>query len=283
MIHQTRFAHTVTGCAVFGRAVFVEVFRNGGYNRPWRKPYGGSSMPRLFPIFSAVFFMAVAGAAGLASAQEGTLVVHGTEGATVRIDGKIAGTIPLSPLNLAKGKHSITLSRAGFRSAGERVYLRSIHGATVVLYLEPKTRKGAALRNLAFPGWGSLYNGKRREALGYLALQTALAAYAIDQNRRFGDNRNVYDEAESRYAAAVGAAEIEETRAERDAAYDDLSSSETKRNGAIYAAAIIQLLSAVDGWYRFPFAGNDGARIVLAPSIGGGDTSPAALAIRFRF
>jgi len=240
-------------------------------------------MSRSVSLFGTVFFVWMACAAGKAFATEGTLVVHGTEGATVHVDGDVSGTIPLPPLTLAEGNHSIVLTMPGFQSAGTKVHLLSLRGETVVLYLKPKTRRGASIRSLAFPGWGSFYNDRRREAIGYLAVQTALAAYAIDQNRLFNDNRDAYDAAAARYATAVGAAEIEATRSERDAAYDDLSSSETKRNGAIYAAIIVQLLSAVDNWYRFPFAGNEGARIALTPSIENRGAVESTVAIRFRF
>ena len=217
------------------------------------------------------------------AADDGFIMVKGTEGASVHVDGNPAGIIPLGEIRLGEGEHTIKALKRGYLSAGKKVYLQSLRGETIVLYLKPKTAKGAALRNLTFPGWGSWYSERRKEALGYLAVQSILVGYAFYENSRFESHHDDYDAALTEYESGVGADEIASARSARDNAYDKLSSAESKRNNAIWAAVIVQVLSAADGWFRFPFTDAGEDRIALVPqcpAVTGGQTS---LALRLRF
>ncbi len=216
-------------------------------------------------------------------ADNGLVLIKGTEGATVKVDGKVAGILPLGEIHLPEGAHSINAFKQGYQSARTDVHLLSLRGETVVLYLKPKSADGAALRNLAFPGWGSWYSERRRDALGYLATQSILVGYALFENSRFESYRDDYETALEEYENALSAHEIASTKAVRDDAYNNLSSSESNRNAALWATLIVQLLSAADGWLRFPFeeAGEDRIALISENSSPAGNCSSLALRLRF--
>ena len=114
-----------------------------------------------------------------------------------------------------------------------------------------------------------------------LALQSLVVGYAFYENSRFESRSDDYDAALAAYEEAVGPDEIAAAREARDDAYDKLSSSESNRDGAIWAAVAIQLLSAADAWLRFPWIGMEDDPIALVPESGPGGHSAVALRIRF--
>lgn len=59
------------------------------------------------------------------------------KGAKVRVDGRTIGTAPLSrPLELAPGRHLVTVSRSGFRSKEKQLNLKSKEKKEVIVKLE---------------------------------------------------------------------------------------------------------------------------------------------------
>jgi len=72
-------------------------------------------------------------AAGAAAQQPGTLIMEGDyEGAEVYVDAELVGEMPLDPLSLESGNHTIRVSRGGYTEFTDVFRIRPRH-ETVVL------------------------------------------------------------------------------------------------------------------------------------------------------
>ena len=71
------------------------------------------------------------------------VTVHTTEGAGIKVDGRPAGIAPTPPLELAAGKHVITISRAGRHSITREIELTRGQVVTLREPLDKTTRRRA--------------------------------------------------------------------------------------------------------------------------------------------
>ncbi len=202
--------------------------------------------------------------AGEPAAPAGILGVHGTAGASVSIDGRSFGEIPIGTIALPRGMHTIRLSKRGYETHEEKIWLGPERGESRVIYLREKRRQDALWRNLLVPGWGAYYTDRPYQALAVLFVEAGMLGYAYHQDGAFHDRKNDYETAALAYGRAVDDEAIAAARAERDNAYDQMASAETNRNRALLAAAVVYGLSALDVLLRFPYEHDpDAGRIAL--------------------
>lgn len=201
----------------------------------------------------ALMFLLMA-LAPAAHAEGPRLSVRAPLGSEIFVDGNLIGKAPIPPITLAEGKHEIEARLRGYLSRTTGYYARSIRGESLIFYLNRKTRSGALMRSALIPGWGSHYNDRTATGIAYLVAEAGLIAYAFSQDSQFSDDLLAFEAAVVAYEAAVTDAAITEARRNRDAAYDDLSSTEDRRYRAIWAAVSVHVLSLADTWFRFPFA-----------------------------
>jgi hypothetical protein len=183
----------------------------------------------------------------------GTLGITGTEGARLEVDGDSVGSRPLAFLTLPLGDHEVRLSKRGYESRTERIRLSPLRGETRAIYLHAKRKRDALWRNLLVPGWGVAYGDHRTRGLVTLLVEAGMLGYAYYEDGRFHDRRDDYEAADIAYRRAVTDEAIAAARAERDDAYDRMESSESNRDGALIAAAVVYGLSALDAILSFPY------------------------------
>jgi hypothetical protein len=100
-----------------------------------------------------------------------TLLVGGTTGGEVLLDGRPVGWIPVQPIRTRAGWHRVSLRKQGYRIASQDVLLR--HGASEQVYLRLTT---TARRDLAWTLMGG--------AIASVAAGAGLGIYALSQQNR---------------------------------------------------------------------------------------------------
>ena len=249
-------------------------------NRPSRAQNRKGATSRRFASGIVCAFL-IAAFAPAARADGPRLTVRAPLGAEIRVDGNLIGRAPIPPITLAEGKHEVEARLRGYISRTTGYYARPIRGESLIFYLNRKTKRGALMRSALIPGWGSHYGDRTRTGIAWFAVEASLVAYAFSQDSQWSDDLIAYEAAVETYEAAVTDEEIAATRRERDAAYDDLGSTENRRDRAIWAAVSVHVLSMADAWFRFPF-GDLPARPTLA-SHGANGEFATELALRWEF
>ncbi|NNE08761.1 MAG: PEGA domain-containing protein [Gemmatimonadetes bacterium] len=263
---------------------------NSAYDQPRNRPsrarnrQEATSRRRACGIVCAFLIATVATVAALAPAaraDEPRLTVRAPLGAEILVDGNLIGRAPIPPITLVEGKHEVEARLRGYMSRTAGYYARPIRGESLIFYLHRKTKRGALMRSALIPGWGSHYGDRTRTGIAWFVAEASLVAYAFSQDSQFGDDLIAYEAAVETYEAAVTDEEIAATRRDRDAAYDDLTSTENRRDRAIWAAVSVHVLSMADAWFRFPF-GDLPARPTLA-SHGANGEFATEIALRWEF
>ncbi len=230
-------------------------------------------------ILCALLFAAFAPAA---RAEPPRLTVRAPLGAEIRVDGTVIGQAPIPPITLAEGEHEVEARLRGYISRTTGYYARPIRGETLIFYLNRKTKRGALTRSALIPGWGSYYGDRTATGITWFVVEAGIIAYAFSQDSRFSDDLLAFESAVATYEAAVTDVDIAAARRDRDAAYDELSATEDRRDRAIWAAVGVHVLSMADAWFRFPF-GDLPARPALASHGANGEfTTEFALRWEFR-
>jgi len=185
-----------------------------------------------------------------------TLLLTGTPGAQVVIDGEAVGALPLDgPVALSDGWHSVTAERKGmldmhrkFVAEGEYQVIR-MH-----LRLTPMSRRHAVVQSLVLAGAGQRYEG--RPLLGWIltgvevgGLLTALVSDLSAQN-----SKDEYLLALADYNDAFLPEDIAYYRAHVADKHGNLQDALNLRNAALAAAAGAVVVSALDAFLRFPSA-----------------------------
>jgi len=246
------------------------------------RPDGGRTALRFFVALLVAGFPLLA-RAGEPAAPTGILGVHGTAGASVSIDGRPIGEVPVESIVLPRGIHTIRLSKRGYETREERIWIGPERGESRVLYLREKRRQDALWRNLLVPGWGAYYTERPIHAAAVLFLEAAVLGYAYHQDGVFHDRKDDHENAALAYDRAVDDVAIAAARAERDRAYDRMASAETNRDRALLAAAVVYGLSALDVFFRFPYEHDpDAGRIALRTGFSEHGGAPV-LALRITF
>ncbi len=185
-----------------------------------------------------------------------TLILTGTSGAQVVIDGRAAGPLPLDgPVTLTDGWHTVTAQRRGMQSIS-RKFVAEGEYQTIRLHLRlmPLSRKGAVLQSLLLAGSGQRYEG--RPVLGWLltgvevgGLLTALVTDLSAQN-----SKDDYLLALDAYDQAFLPDDLAYYRAQFEDKHASMKSALDLRNAALAAAAGAVVVSVLDAWLRFPSA-----------------------------
>ncbi|MDY0109329.1 MAG: PEGA domain-containing protein [Candidatus Krumholzibacteria bacterium] len=206
---------------------------------------------RLLSLTAAVMLLLVAWSTGVGAA---TLQVAGPPGATVRLNDRSLGMLPLTtPVDLAPGVYELACRARGYHDLTETVILADPESRLVVrLRPLPLARSQAVKSSLLYAGLGQWYNGAKLRGWIYFlgesgGLLTALAGELQRQNRR-----DDYTNAKSEYDRAILQGDIEYWRAQAASSYRDLQDMESLRNTGLYVAAGAWVLSLLDAWLLFP-------------------------------
>jgi len=189
-------------------------------------------------------------------AASATLVLTGTPGAQVTLDGQVVGTLPLDgPLTIPLGRHEVTAELPGMLPMAREIIAESeLHEFRLHLRMTPMSRKSAVMRSLMLAGSGQRYEGRTK--MGWVltgvevgGLLTALLSDVMAQN-----HKDDYLLARDDYNSAFIAADLDYYRALMDDKYDAMTGALDRRNIALAAAAGAVIVSVLDAWLRFPSA-----------------------------
>lgn len=182
-----------------------------------------------------------------------TLLLTGTPGAAVMLDGRDLGRLPMDALTVAAGAHTLSAKLHGMlpldievRIDEEEALIRQ-H-----LRLQPLSRRDAVVYSLVLAGLGQRYED--RPVLGWAltvaeagGLLTALAAELALQN-----HRDDYNLAMANYRQAMLPAEISAFRAQAADAWAAADDAAGLRDTAVTVAVGAVVVSVLDAWLRFP-------------------------------
>jgi len=185
-----------------------------------------------------------------------TLVLSGTPGARVVIDGAPAVTLPMSaPVTLSDGWHTVTAERKGMQTMRRKFVAEGAHQVIRLhMRLEPMSRNRAVLQSFVLAGSGQRYVG--RPTLGWIltgvevgGLLTALVADMSAQN-----SKDAYQLAIEDYNAAILPDDLAHYRALAEDEHASMKNALDLRDAALVAAAGAVVVGVLDALLRFPSA-----------------------------
>jgi hypothetical protein len=195
-----------------------------------------------------IFFLLLA---GIATAS--TVTITGQAGLTVQLDGATLGTLPLEPLNIQSGNHTLSVAQHGFEpfirnfSAGSKNDI-----ITINIVLTKIIRKEAILYSLTFAGLGQRYQNKPVLGWTLTAIEAGGLLMGLLSEMEMKNNNKDYLVAKSSYDLAVNEEDIAYWRAETESIYQSISDTEALRNSSLAIATGAVLVSLLDVIFRAP-------------------------------
>jgi hypothetical protein len=206
------------------------------------------------PALTCLALLFVAALAAPAAAA--TLRISGPSGATVKINDREIGLLPLAAaLELPRGTYLVTCEAHGYQDFSSTVILGE-DDAWSHLQVRPVrlSRTTAVTGNLLFAGLGLHDMGQEWRGWIYTAVEaggllTALASEAQRVNYR--DDYYLY---EAQYNLAISPSEITHYRELTEQAYTDMENATSQRDTGLLVAAGAIVVSMLDAFLLFPGA-----------------------------
>ncbi|MBK8167504.1 MAG: hypothetical protein IPK64_16290 [bacterium] len=182
-----------------------------------------------------------------------TLQLAGPAGATVRVNGAVAGFLPLAePLTVAPGSYEITCELPGRQPFRKVVrFLQDDEWRHVTIDLLPYSRRTAVFSNLVLAGLGPHYLGKPVRGWLYSAAEIGGLVAAVYGETARSSAHDEYLLAMDAYAGAINADDIIALRAAADAKYRDVSDAADLRDLGVAVAVGAIAVSMLDSWLSF--------------------------------
>ena len=218
-------------------------------------PVPGERMlrPRRRPKPYLTFLCAIALAAAAWPATAATLQLAGPAGASVTIDGRAVGFLPLSaPLTLPAGTYELVCEMPGRSPHRERVKLEfDDTWRHVTVRLLPFSRRTAVFSNVLLAGLGPRYLGHSTRGWLYSALEAGglLTALAGEVSRSNASSE--YLLALDAYRQAVDQNEVTARRAAAESKLKDVTDAADLRDLGLMTAAGAVFVSMLDSWFSF--------------------------------
>lgn len=186
-------------------------------------------------------------------AQAGLVHFSGPVGATVRIDGRDLGVLPLAPQRLPVGVYEVECRARGHEPLTQSVLVPE-GDAAVHLRLRPlMLRRSRALTgSLLYAGLGQWYSGARWRGWAYFTGETVGLLTALTGELGRVTKKDDYTNALRTYEQAVEPDQIAFWRRQTAQAYQDLSDMEDLRDTGLMIAGGAWVLSLLDAWLLFP-------------------------------
>ena len=194
-----------------------------------------------------------AGLAGTA-AEAATIEIAGPAGASVSINGRPAGFLPLpGPLELETGRHAVVCELPGHEPFRQDILLDGPESRLrLQVRLEPFSRRTAVASNLLLAGLGQQYLGRRTRGVAFSAAEIGGLATMLYGELKRSDLRKDYLLLQDKYDRAINADEIARLRAEASQAYANMEDKEKVRDTGLAVAAGAVVLSMLDAFVFFP-------------------------------
>ncbi len=188
--------------------------------------------------------------------QAATLEIIGPAGATVVVNDRIMGFLPLdNPLTLGPGQYVIKSELPGYLPFETTVTLGEVTDWER-LQIRPviMNKKTAWTSNLIFAGMGQHYMGKSFKGYFFNAVEAGGLVVAIGGELQRANFRKDYLLLKSKYDSAINATDLEYYQGLADKAYSDMEDMENLRNTGLLVAGGAIVLSILDAVFLFPGA-----------------------------
>ncbi len=205
--------------------------------------------PALWVLLAVLVQVSPAGDASAAS-----LIVDGPPGASVLIDGRSAGVLPLgAPLAVEPGAYELRCELRGYQPfVAELTVAEPDELLRVVARLTPLRRPAALLYGLVFAGFGQQYVGRPRLGWALSALELGGLAAALAGELSYGNRRDDYEALYDAYLNAITAGAIAAAREAAAQKYAQMEDAESLRDTGLIVAAGAVTVGLLDVWLRFP-------------------------------
>jgi len=189
-----------------------------------------------------------------APAQAATLEITGPDGATVVVNDRIMGFLPLSrALNLPPGRYEVRSELPGHADFETEVILYEADDVQRLQVRPSRLSKRVAWSgNLIFAGMGQHYMGKSLKGYLFNLMEAGGLLTALAGELQRNNYRQDYLLFKDRYDNAINVDELETYKARSLKAYSDMEDSESLRNTGLIVAGGAVFLSVVDALINFP-------------------------------
>lgn len=203
------------------------------------------------PACAALLALALAVPAGRATAA--TLQLAGPAGVAVRVNGAVAGILPLAePLALPPGTWEIACDIPGHQPFRTTVrILLDDEWRHLTIRGVPYSRRTAVLSNVVLAGLGPRYLGKSGRGWLYTAAELGGLATALVGEMARSTAQDEYLLAMDAYREAINADDIALRRAAADAKYGDVADAADLRDMGLAVAVGAIAVSMLDSWLSF--------------------------------
>ena len=118
-------------------------------------------------------------------------------GATVQLKGlySIVGRTPFLVPYPLEGRYKIKATKEGYESETSHVNFFGNSESSIFIKLKPRTRTKAAMRSLAFPGWGQLYSGDKFRGIVLGAVSMGLVGWTLFTHNDYNTSQNALERA----------------------------------------------------------------------------------------
>ena len=187
-------------------------------------------------------------------AAAATLLLTGTPGAAVTLDGVRLGVLPLDgPVTLDEGGHLLKAERRGMMPFTTMI---DVPEADAVVRenvrMTPLSRRDAVGYSLVCAGLGQRYEGRRMLGWILTAVEAGGLLTAIAADASVNNHKGEYLLAMDSYRQAVLPADVAYYRAQAADAHAKAGDAADLRDTAALAAGGAVIISMLDAWLRFP-------------------------------
>jgi len=188
-----------------------------------------------------------------AAASASMVTLTGPVGTEISINGTSVGSLPLEPLDIAAGNHTLTATRPG-----SKIFVRKFSTGdqndvvTVDILMEKLSRKDAALYSLTFAGLGQQYQNKPILGWTLTVVEAGGLLIGLLSELEMQNHHNDYLIAKSNYDSSVSDDDIIYWRDKTNTTYQRMSDYESLRNVSLGLAAGAVVVSLLDAVFRVP-------------------------------
>jgi hypothetical protein len=181
------------------------------------------------------------------------LIVYGTPGATLSIDGESKGSLPMThAIELEPGRHLVSVQGRGYRPHNQEIELGYDESASLEISLATLYRSTAVGSSLLLAGMGQIYENRPWPGYAFLGIQLGAALTAILAEASYKDHRDELARAQYAYDQSIDPEELDFWRSEAERQYAKLEDVETIRDTAVWTIVGAAVLSALEAWWHFP-------------------------------
>lgn len=200
-----------------------------------------------------MMFCALAAAAAAWPAGAATLQLAGPAGASVSVDGRMVGFLPLAaPLTLPPGAHELVCEMPGLSPHRQRVvFERDVDWLHITVRLLPYSRQTAVFSNVLLAGLGPRYLGHTTRGWLYSAVEVGGLLAALTGEVTRSNAQAEYLLALDAYHQAVDQDAVTARRAAAEAKRQDVGNAADLRDLGLMAAAGAVVVSMLDSWLSF--------------------------------